>query len=457
MTSDITTSVTHLYERFPYPRYPLLARPRWQEGYLTSSLFAARLRKQLAHDAPDLEVTGSAPTSHRPVTHNILLGGAGEVLPYIVRRWEPWSNRVLSLDLSRRSLFRARLRLGWITPRTDFVQADLCTWLEQRQFSNSPAFDHIDAFGVLHHMPDPGRVLKLFAANLAAGGTIRLMVYNSPARCWIHQLQGILRILKISPFVAKDLQFAQLLIQNLGNILPNLGERLKQIGSGTLNNEARFVDTFLHPREARLSIAYWGSLIDAAGLEAFALFDRYAELDDLKNPLWHMPNWQDLTARANDNRFENNLELFLARKKDPYVLPNTDYPRRLLLKPPPLSWFSFQETAPIDSATRWSIWHAFLRNTTVDHLLGRLTRPALQRLARIGAILPQQITSPSNQALARASMASNMNPPEWPQADTTDKQTALLSVNSALKERGLDNNPRAKTAAQTRVMRLASL
>jgi SAM-dependent methyltransferase len=444
----VTASVERLYEMFPYPRYPLLARPRWQDGYLTSSLFAARLRARAAPLAG-----GSA---GRREAVSILLGGSGEILPYVVRKWEPWGNHVLSLDLSRTSLRRARLRLGPLAPGSSFVHEDLATWLAHRAAGGAAPFDHVDAFGVLHHMPDPGEALRLVAANLAPGGTMRLMVYNSPARAWIHEVQALLRMLRVSPFAAEDRAFARRFVNALGRTLPALGERLAQMGGEMLRNEARFVDAFLHTREARLSFERWRDLVAGAGLEAYGLFDRYAELDDLANPLWHMPDWSALAARAADGRFENNLELFLAKPGEaPPSLAARSHPRRLFLKAPPRTWFEYRETRSVDLATRWRIWHAFLRGARIDRLVDRLTRPALQRLARLGAIVPMQLGSAPQRALAAATLCSSMDPPARRPATEREKNVALIALEAALKERGLDCDERARRVGSARLTRLA--
>lgn len=448
MNDAVTASVARLYEMFPYPRYPLLARPRWQDGYLASSLFAARLRARGASRP-------SGPLGRREAV-SVLLGGSGEILPYVVRKWEPWGSRVLSLDLSRASLQRARFRLGPLAPGSSFIHADLATWLARRAASGEAPFDHVDAYGVLHHMPDPGQALRLVEANLAPGGTVRLMVYNSPARAWIHELQALLRMLRVSPFTPEDRAFARRFVNALGRNLPALGERLAQMGGEMLRSEARFVDAFLHTREARLPVERWRELVAGAGLEAYALFDRYAELDDLANPLWSMPDWQALAVRAADGRFENNLELFLAKPgKAPPSVTARSHPRRLFLKPPPRAWFEYRETRAIDLATRWRIWHAFLRGAPIDHLTGRLTRPALQRLARLGAIVPMQLGSAPQRALAAAALCSAMEPPRREAATERERKAAMIALEAALKERGLDCDERARRVGYARLARLA--
>ena len=70
---EITQTVRSLYEKHPYPKYPLLARPRWVDGYLASSLFSQRLTMDLKLETRDLR--GVAGTNNRQM--QILLGGSG--------------------------------------------------------------------------------------------------------------------------------------------------------------------------------------------------------------------------------------------------------------------------------------------------------------------------------------------------------------------------------------------
>lgn len=417
-TTIITAAVTRLYEAFPYPRYPLLAKPRWQEGYLTSSAFAARL----AGTSPDYGPRGQA---------DILIGGAGEILPYIIRKWEPFRHRVTCLDLSRTSLRRARLRLFPIVRPTAFVQADLAQFLAQ----SPQRFAHIDAYGVLHHMPEPRAALHALAGALRPGGTARLMVYNSRARAWIRELQRAFALLQVDAYWPLDLNAVRSLLDAARREMPALDTRLSHMGATTLRNDARLVDTFLHAREARLSISDWLNAVTSSGLTLHGLFDRYAELDDLPNPLWRAPQAAELIERANDGRFENNLELFLA--KPPLQRPTTpsaQAPLRFFLKAPPRAWFNYPETRDVSLSLRIRLWHAHVRWVQGGIPLGNaawlnlLTAAARGRLARLGAILPGMIGVPALELGLIAPLTKRVEAPQLPAPARVSPDGALARL-----------------------------
>jgi SAM-dependent methyltransferase len=415
--AGVVQAVRALYEAHPYPRYPLLARPRWQDGYLAHGAFAARL-------AADL--TGRQASLHRDGRGAVLLGGGGEILPYVVRQWEPFGRQVVSVDLSARSTRRARWRLALTPGRTAFHRGDLDDYLAR----TAPAsFAHADVFGVLHHLRDPGTTLARLARVLAPGGTLRLMVYNRAARQWITELQRCFAVLGLDPLRRADLAAGRRLLEAAAATAPALAARLAQLGPDTLRNDARFADTFLHPREARLSLERWLDLAGAAGLVPLGLFDRYGELDDLPNPLWRPPTAAALAARAADGRYEGNLELYLARRaaaapagREPETGDAKSSFLALLpyaLKTPPRLWFSFDETRAIPWRARRQIWAAHLAwvlrgRPTSDSLLSELPSRAAQRLARLGAVLPGQVNDPDRRALLMAPLADTMEAPARP-------------------------------------------
>ncbi len=397
--SSIVKSVRALYELHPYPHYPLFAKPRWQDGYLTHSHFANRL----ICDLGIVNTPAYASVIEGSVSTKVLIGGGGEILPYIIRKWESKSQSIVTVDLSSASLKRARWRCKWYPRSIQFEHADLDHYLRinsgQQDFGCR--FRHIDVYGVLHHMANPTQTLKLIGEALVPGGTVRLMVYNSAARSWIHELQRTFYLLGIDPASADDINMALRILRILASKSIVIAGRLRQMGLATLNSPARFADTFLHPREARIGIAAWYKAIVDAGLKVAGLFDRYAELDDLANPLWQAPNIYELEPRLIDRRFENNFELFLVRPTEAGVrssalMAKVQHPRMnpwlLMLKAPPSQWFSYLETKQIDLPMRLRIWHAHLRwvmnasHAGMSTVLSSLPMTALQRLVRIGAI-----------------------------------------------------------------------
>ncbi len=431
---DIGARVKAQYEAFPYPHYPLWIPLGSQEAYASNSLFAARLSDQ----------GGGSPAIRRGVAPRVLLAGCGDVFPYMATFWEPRAHRLTALDLSARSLRRARLRclprlrgIEWRQGNLEDTEADL-----------SGDWSHIDCYGVLHHLADPGRVLRRFGALLASGGTARIMVYNSGARAWIRHLQKAFGLLGLTAFDRGEREAARGLLDALAALSPGLAARFAHMPGDSFANPARFVDTFLHAREARLGASYWQGAIAAAGLRVTGLFDRYGELDDLPNPLLRPPALADLEARISDRRFENNLELYLAKPgtagdAGPGAMRALPSPQAW--RPPPRVWSGFPEIDALTRGQRRRVWaHGIARLSGLpaapaDAWAGIMPPRALQRLARLGALFPDDFRSAELRALLIDPMEDFMEPPETVAPGAVRQDRGLRArVEALLRERGRD-------------------
>ena len=382
-----TQQVQDLYRRRPYPHYPLLAKPRWQDGYLGSSLFAHALDGAMGHN----------PNTPR----KFLSIGSGEILPYIIRQWEPSATRLDCVDLSQTSLHRARFRTALLGRKISFHCDDINRLMNTGSLRNQQ-FHHMEAYGVLHHISSFCETLKLMASHLAPDGLVRLMVYNAQARDWIWQINRAFRCLNFRFESNEDIARARQLLMDLSKLSPRLNDRLQQLGWQSLHHNTRFADTFLHPWESRALINDWYHAFETAGLRAFALFDRYAELDDLPNPLWRCPTAKELTERSDDLRFENNLEVWLKpidnsskSKTAPSQQPASSHiPVRLRLTMPAMNFSKYTETGDLAFGVKLTLWRGFLRglyNTTDQSavsLIKDLDAKVASRLARVGLILP---------------------------------------------------------------------
>ena len=273
-------------------------------------------------------------------------------------------------------------------------------------------------------MPNPTETLRLISSRLIRGGTLRLMVYNGEARRWIRHLQRMFALLKIDRYSKADLTTARELLKLAAAESPVLANRLSQLGQQTMTNDARFVDTFLHPREISHGVTDWLTAITSQNLKIIGLFDRYAELDDLPNPLWHFPSTEDLADRALDGRFENNLELFITNSDN-----ESDHTQDAVhrasplwwfpywLKAPPRLWFSYSETRELPWTLQVKIWRAhiawlFARKLHgMDCLQASLSTLTMQRLVRVGAILPGQIVDPGRRAALCSPICNDVKPP----------------------------------------------
>jgi SAM-dependent methyltransferase len=401
--TDISARVRAQYEAFPYPHYPILLPLSTQEAYASHSLFAARLLEQ--DGEPALRRNGAA---------RVLLAGCGDIFPYMASAWEPRAHGITAVDLSGRSLRRARLRcLPRLRP-IEWRQGNL----EDPGFALPEDLAHIDCYGVLHHLADPARTLRRFGGLLLPGGTLRIMVYNSEARSWIRHVQRAFTLLGLSAN-REDPDIARRLLERLIAVSPSLRERLASMGDA-LANPSRLVDTFLHAREARLGLRFWLGAAADAGLRVMGAYDRYAELDDLPNPLLQPPGAEAWLERIADRRFENNLELYLAKagRPGPGARVTCKIPTRQLLKSPPRSWSAYPETQGMPFPALWSLWRHFLGRLEgrdagfLDAWAGKVPPAALQRLSRLGAALPDDFRSRELRALLRHPIHDSMEPPE---------------------------------------------
>lgn len=420
LQTEISAKVKAQYEAFPYPDYPLGLPLRAQEAYASHSLFAARL----------LEQQGVVPALRREAAPRVLIAGCGDTYPYLATFWEPRSHRVTAMDLSAGNLRRARMRC---LPRLRGLDWRLGN-LEDPDCLLPSGLSHFDSYGVLHHLSNPARAFQRLGGLLLPGGTARIMVYNSAARTWLRHLQRALALLGLSAAHREDIARARRLLESVSAISPALRERFAPMRSGAFANDSRFVDTFLHAREARLGLDYWLAAAAAAGLRVIGLQDRYGELDDLPNPLLAAPAAGPLRERLADRRFENNLELFLARP-GPAVTESIHQvtctiPSLQAFRSPPPAWFSYEETRSLPWLARRRLWIRFLRGLcgrregTADAWAGRLPPESLQRLGRLGALFPDDFASGELQGLLLRPRHESMEPPEFavPEALSGNRQ-----------------------------------
>jgi hypothetical protein len=403
----INEDVKRQYEAYPYPDYSLFIPLRAQEAFASHSLFSGQLLRE----------RGIIPAIRSDKNASILIAGSGDVLPFVLSFWEAESSTIYALDISEKNIQRARLR-SIFRPHSFHWRVQN---LEDQSWALPSALAHVDSYGVLHHLAKPAECIRRLSENLEMNGTCRIMVYNSSARHWIHQLQASFHLLGLSAFDRSDLDRALTLLKELMRASPRYGERLSPMRTSIFHHSARFVDTFFHAHEGRLTLDEWLKAFADAGLEPIGLYDRYAELDDLKNPLLTFPSVEALTARIADRRFENNFEIFLAKTKE--TAHHRDrvvkQPTRWGLKMPPKAWFSYTETNALPLILQFKLWRAFVQTMTevkppiLDKTFRLMKAEAIQRLARVGAIFPSNSESVEIKELMQKPIHDVMDPPEF--------------------------------------------
>ena len=409
----ITNLVQGQYQRYPYPDYPLLYRPPLQEGWLSSSAFSRQLLNHFEKQNP-------RSLFHRgkedPGGGRILVGGCGTVQPFIFSGWESLRNELHFVDLSSSSLLKAKFRLRLAGFRHYWYAQDLNSFL---QSSGPRKFDHIDMYGVLHHLEDPKQCLSLIQDRSASLSTMRLMIYNSVARNKIHLIQNLFSQMRLSLLSHDDISMGRKILKYL-QAMPNLKQMFCSM-KPALKSKSAVVDTFFHQREIRKSPDWWLDMLKASQFTPLGLFDRYGELDDLMNPLWVFPEMQELRVRCLDRRFENNLELFtMGAGRFSRAARHTNISPLLFWSPFPASWFQFTETKRVSLPHRMLLWHSFLRTLRGQKVpkawtkkIQTLSDVTLKRLARVGAILPGLFESDHEMMeMLRSPICRFMEPPE---------------------------------------------
>lgn len=91
-------------------------------------------------------------------------------------------SRLIAMDVSPSSLAEARARLALHDAEAEFVQLDPH---EARLPLDDASVDYVHSSGVIHHVPNPGRVLAELHRVLKPGGEARIMVYNHDS-IWMH-------------------------------------------------------------------------------------------------------------------------------------------------------------------------------------------------------------------------------------------------------------------------------
>jgi SAM-dependent methyltransferase len=212
-------AVHHHYETYPYPQYPLLASLRREDSYA------------LNLDALWARFNGELPAGDE---RRMLIAGCGSFAPYPFSVANPHAE-ITALDLSRRSLNRARLHCLLHGRRNvSFLGGDL----QASTIAPGP-FQLIDAYGVLHHLDDPLRGFRALSARLAQGGILRLMVYSRYARREEESIRRAFRLLGV-----RDTATVKRL---LARARP--GSRLHRFARASVEAsfEAGLADALLHP------------------------------------------------------------------------------------------------------------------------------------------------------------------------------------------------------------------
>lgn len=151
------------YEKNPYPRWSSLPKK-------TAQPYLQRISAQIDPAPLDLDEGSKSP--------RVLVAGCGTGQHPISVALEYEGAQVMAVDLSRASLaYGAREAHARSVANIVFAQGDIL-----KLGAMGPAFDVVEAIGVLHHMARPEDGLKALLETLKPGGLLHLGLYSEIAR-----------------------------------------------------------------------------------------------------------------------------------------------------------------------------------------------------------------------------------------------------------------------------------
>lgn len=253
-----------LYEENPYPRRVGVQRrepvpfARWWAATLPAAAPIA------TPDAVDVLVAGCGTGRHA-------IGSAST-----------FRGRVTGVDLSRRSLARARRRALELGVTLELYQADL-----RRLGGWDRRFDVVESVGVLHHLPDWVEGLRALRALLRPGGALRFGLYAEAARQDVVAARAFVSEGGV-PSTADGIRAARRALRALPAGHPARGV----VRSVDFASVSGCRDLVFHVREQRLTLPELGAGLAAAGLR-FVGFQ--LPVDSLRAP--YRSRWPDDDAQ----------------------------------------------------------------------------------------------------------------------------------------------------------------
>lgn len=244
----VSIRVQAQYEANPYPR--------WIRAQLNEPQdFRAALQSRLPHlRSSQLPYTG------RP---RVLVAGCGTGLETMNVVTSFVTDSVLAVDLSRASLAYAMRKLAeYEFHDVKHLQADILHLDGLRE-----RFDLVHSFGVIHHMADPARGLRVLANLLRPGGYIFLGLYSSIARASVRRARDLIQQKQIPATPAGIRAFRRRLLSS------DADDELSPLTSPASDfwtlSECR--DLMFHVEEHHFTLLEIGALLANAGLEFIGL------------------------------------------------------------------------------------------------------------------------------------------------------------------------------------------
>jgi SAM-dependent methyltransferase len=269
----------------------------------------------------------------------ILVAGCGTLEPLVVAQTHPRAREIVAVDLSDVSLKLLKKRLRFAKtrdfilnplssrrlPPVSLVCADLLSWEDGQ-------FDFILASNTLHHVANPGDLLKRLANQLAPEGMMRVVTYPKASRIWMRQTCEWLKANGLSDTqnVMKNKEIRIKAWESIRLLPENHPIRLCFESHQETSTPTGIVDAFLHSHETTLNPMEWAAAADEAGLylvgEAQDESSTSAFLSEILPKTMTLNRWQKLQVLDDLLELCANPVLWFCKTQTPRQSPAIDPP-----------------------------------------------------------------------------------------------------------------------------------
>ena len=283
ISDRVSKKVRNQYEENPYPR--------WRYTYANLPVNSLTIINSLIQP-------NKVKTNNNFNNPNVLIAGCGTGKQILLSKVYLNAN-ILGVDLSLSSLAYAKRKVEELNLKNiNFLHSDIL-----KLKSLNKKFDIIECAGVLHHMDDPLRGLKILTELLEPEGFMRLGLYSEIARQ---------DIIKIREFIKKNNY--KNTIKDIQNCRKEIAEKKKdKLLSKVLyrkdfysTSSAR--DLMFHVQEHRFTLKSLATILKDSNLEFLGFNNMVAKKQFSKI----FPEDKNSTSLDNWNKFEiNNTDTFL--------------------------------------------------------------------------------------------------------------------------------------------------
>ena len=293
ISNSVSKQVQNQYEENPYPRW------RYTYDQLPSH-FLNRLGNQIKPNKIKIQ--------HNFDNPNVLIAGCGTGHHTCIAK-DYLNSNVLGIDLSLSSLAYAKRKtdeLGF--NNIEYLNADI---LDLNKLNKK--FDIIECVGVLHHMKEPLKGLKILLDLLAPHGLIKIGLYSEKARQHITEVREFIKKNKFKNTI-NDIRACRKAIINEKEI--KILKKVVNRSDFYSSSSAR--DLMFHVQEHRFTLPQISKIISDFNLEFLGFVDqtiknRYAKLfpNDEKNI--SLENWDNF-EKSEPDTFISMYSFWLRRK-----------------------------------------------------------------------------------------------------------------------------------------------